>query len=382
MTDSQNKVDLKVSFARQNTSFSTEQNWPDFNALAKPVNYVVRRDGLWEVRSSRAGLFIRCREKFNKPLPGFPEETNSEIGLPRYGKIPNELFREILAFFKKICDETKDEVYVQTFWDPEQNKYFNYVPLQRVSGASVQFDRDTELEKRCPLVLETHSHNTMNAFFSGTDNADEKSDRFFGVVGKLNQNSPEWKFSYVCGGERVEVPHDTIFDMEPEVSFPDSWKSRITKYQQTVLSYGSENPWMEAQRQSQDRRTSQLDIESEIELAVGEARKATNSVAGERHFFQPGAQQSPEEDDKSEEVFLELLRGAVMKISIGGSEMSRIQKQRLFDRLVTAMSEEDVADLVGTMLEHGHEDIIESVLPSLPEDAQEVGNDSDPFLNE
>ena len=33
--------------------------------------------------------------------------------------------------------------------------------------------------------MDIHSHNTMGAFWSGTDNADEKETRLFGVLGKI-----------------------------------------------------------------------------------------------------------------------------------------------------------------------------------------------------
>lgn len=387
MTDNaQPKIDLKVFMARQNTGFLTDASWPNVNNVDKPVNYIVRRDGLWELRKSRAGIFVIQREKFATPLPGFPEERNVEFGRSHFGKIPLHLFREILAFFKSICDESKDEAYIQTFWDPAENRYFNHVPSQRVSGASVNFERDTALESRCHLVLETHSHNTMDAFFSGTDNADEKSDRFFGVIGHLNQQTPAMLFSFVCGGKRVIVDRNDIFEEEPEVSFPGDWKSRITKYPTATVGASSalEGSAMAGERSAMTARSyrgsGQMDIEDELDRAIDKARREVNGGSAEdQPFFTQGVTSRGVDDDDS--VLLDMTRSLTARLSNGGVEMTRTQKQRLFDKLVDSMSEEDIVDLVGSMLEAGYEESIVSVLPEdSAEDADTLAND--PFLNE
>jgi PRTRC genetic system protein A len=386
MTESsQPKLDLKTFLARQNTGFLTDAAWPDISNVEKPVNYIVRRDGVWELRKSRAGIFVIQREKFANPLPGFPEEQNVEYGRSHFGKIPLALFKEILAFFKSICDESKDEAYVQTFWDPVEKRYFNHVPAQRVSGASVNFERDTELEARCHLVLETHSHNTMDAFFSGTDNADEKSDRFFGVIGKLNQSSPATLFSFVCGGKRVIIKREDIFEEEPEVAFPGDWKSRITKYPtapvRTTSSSESTSLGNERAAMTHRSRPTQLDIETELEFAISDARRRMGGAAADHPFFQRSAASSDVDAD-DDELLIDLIKSTTARLSIGGVEMTRVQKQRLFDKLVDAMTDDDVADLIGSLLEAGHEETIVALLPEVADAAETDELPSDPFLNE
>jgi PRTRC genetic system protein A len=368
--------------ARQNTAFLTDVHWPD--TVEKPVNYIVRRDGLWELRNSRAGQFLIQKEKFAAPLPGFPEESNVERGIPHFGKIPIELYYQIQAFFKSICDESRDEAYVQTFWDSETSAYFNYVPRQRVSGASVHFDRDVDLEKRCALVLETHSHNTMNAFFSGTDNADEKSDRFFGVLGKLNQSTPETLFSFVCGGKRVIINRFDIFE-EPEVSFPGDWKSRITKHEYTAAKSYTSGYGMETQRSSMSdmftERAHQLDLETELELGIQEARTGLGGAVGEADFLPLG--DLPSVEKKSDTPLGTLVKEVTAKLENEGLTMSRIQKQRLFYKLVEAMSEEDVQGLLEALHDGGYE---RAIAESLPDDldvaSDESSDEKDPFIGD
>ena len=383
MTDViQPKVDLRVFMARQNTGFLTDAAWPDPSTISKPVNYIVRRDGVWELRKSRAGVFVIQREKFTSPLPGFPEEGNVEFGISNFGKIPINLFREILAFFKSICDESKDEAYVQTFWDPAEKRYFNHVPPQRVSGASVNFERDIGLEARCYLVLETHSHNTMGAFFSGTDNADEKSDRFFAVIGKLNNPTPEMLFSFVCGGKRVIISRHDIFEEEPEAQFPGDWKSRITKYPTApIRSFSSDESFsMEDERSSmtsRSRNPTQLDIETEIEMAITNAHRKLAAVSADATFFQNSIS-----DSDNDSKLQDLVRSTTARITNGGIEMTRVQKQRMFDKLVDAMTIDDVIDLVGSLLEAGYEESILSVLPEASDENISDSVHADPFLNE
>jgi len=64
--------------------------------------------------------------------------------------------------------------------------------------------------------------------------------------------------------------------------------------------------------------------------------------------------------------------------------MTRVQKQRMFEKLVAEMSSDDVEDLVGALLESGHEETIFSVLPveSVDGDTVDTSHSIDPFFNE
>ncbi len=379
-------MDLKTAIARQASDYYTSPEWPSFDALTKQINYVIRRDGLYEVRKNRVGVFVRKRESFTAPLPGFPEEKNVEFGRCHYGLIPAHLFQEIVSFFKSICDATSDEAYVQTFWDTEKKEFFNFVPIQRVSGASVHFERDEELEKRCVLVCETHSHNRMNAFFSGTDNADEKSDRFYVVIGKLDTRNPEALYSYVCGGTRYIVERSVIFDGDPEVSFPQEWKSRIVKYVTPTLSptpakttYGSPSTesWRKyAHLQHEDqydfddhftgyfRGNAPTSPHAQVESAFKGAKAALGGASSEQNFLGRSEKKiAANDDDKS--ALTTNLRKLIVALA-GGDKMSttRVQINKMFEQLVAVMSDDDIDDMVTAMLEAGHGDAIERLLPT------------------
>jgi hypothetical protein len=71
----------------------------------------------------------------------------------------------------------------------------------------------------------------MSAFFSGVDDKDEKSDRFYGVIGNVNTRNPVMKFRLIVGDIKTEIEADDIFDMpEDKVEFPKTWLNNVKKF--------------------------------------------------------------------------------------------------------------------------------------------------------
>jgi hypothetical protein len=56
----------------------------------------------------------------------------------------------------------------------------------------------------------------MDAFWSGTDDANENMTQFYGVWGKINDEQPKFLFRWVCAGTRVNVDPNILFDI-PQV---------------------------------------------------------------------------------------------------------------------------------------------------------------------
>lgn len=61
-------------------------------------------------------------------------------------------------------------------------------------------------------VLDVHSHHTMPAFFSSTDDADEGGLRFYAVVGDLAAARPEIALRAGVYGHHWPVPVETVFE--------------------------------------------------------------------------------------------------------------------------------------------------------------------------
>lgn len=67
-------------------------------------------------------------------------------------------------------------------------------------------------------VIDLHSHNSMAAFFSDTDNADEQGFRFYAVIGRIDTPRPEIRVRVGVYGHHLAVPATTVFaDLGPFV---------------------------------------------------------------------------------------------------------------------------------------------------------------------
>jgi PRTRC genetic system protein A len=188
----------------------------------KPLSYVMAENGMFEVRHNAIGTFTRKIEKVPdlKPL-----KEGFQWNVP---KLPWEMYEKAVGFFRQVMAEFSNaESYIQFFYDREKNEYFGHVPRQRVSGGGVSFDRDQVLEQKHLLVMEAHSHNTMNAFWSSVDNADEKADRLFMVIGALNNQTPEVKIRCGMAGHYIDMTIEQVFEKPIGPDIPRSWLDQI-----------------------------------------------------------------------------------------------------------------------------------------------------------
>lgn len=193
--------------------------------LDKLHNHVFQGDGDYLVVNNKIGKFI---VKMNDTKhPGLPEEIGGNKIQLKVPKIPGRIYYQILAFFRDICDTMGNaEAFVQVYFDNDNKEYVCHVPEQTVSGGSVRYDATENLNekdrKRYTFVFEIHSHNTMGAFWSGVDDADEKETKFYGVFGKIKSNVHEEKFRFMVMDKRIDVKKEHIFDFsEEEVSKED-----------------------------------------------------------------------------------------------------------------------------------------------------------------
>lgn len=191
------------------------------------------KNGLFERRASDIGAFIYKMQDLNIPyLSNLPEGLAAfKLTLPKPGY---GILLSIRDFFFDIMKRLNDaEVMVQLYWDKEEEKYFLYVPEQRVQKATIHFDHSQDLQGnpgRYVWMLDIHSHNTMGAFFSGTDSADEISTRVFGVMGTIaaNHTTTGWndkinfttKFRAGVNGKFIELAVPDIFNMEDLTPMP------------------------------------------------------------------------------------------------------------------------------------------------------------------
>lgn len=195
----------------------------------RPFSVIAGQDGFYEVRETALGRIVTKKEfvqEFDPIQPGF------QFGLP---KIPGVLLETTLAFFREYCQELKqNEVMVTVHYDLQEGKYILECPRQTVNRVRIFAELDNEYmhSERYIQVLQLHSHNSMDAFFSSIDDNDEKAYMLYGVAGRLDQITPDVLLRVGCNGQFIELPLEYIFEdftLESiDRSFPQEWKERIT----------------------------------------------------------------------------------------------------------------------------------------------------------
>jgi PRTRC genetic system protein A len=198
-------------------------NMDEALSAGKAISIVPARDGrVYEIRVTEMGRFI---------TPVTDCETLSDIQTgftPALPLIPSDLMMKVISFFRFYTRKGDEaEAVLNVYWDKDNGEFIADVPEQIVSKMSVD-SRISEkfADGRFIHYMDIHSHNSMRAFFSPTDDRDEKATRLYTVIGKLNEYVPEIKTRISNGGTFLEIDPSEIF--EPlSASFPQDWKSRV-----------------------------------------------------------------------------------------------------------------------------------------------------------
>lgn len=198
-------------------------NLEDAAKARKVISIVPSKDGrVYEIRNTEIGLFVTRTQDVEELDPIVP---CFRMKLP---KIPKDMLQQVIAFFRSYIQKgSVVEAMVNLIWDRQDEKYVIHVPGQVVSKASVKTAPSDLDDERYLHVADIHSHNTMSAKFSITDNEDEKATRLYIVIGKLDRYFPEINVRISNGGKFHQInPSDILEGME--VSYPSEWHSRVT----------------------------------------------------------------------------------------------------------------------------------------------------------
>lgn len=162
-------------------------------------------------------------------------------------RIPHGLWQRWIQLCFHFVDKVQSSVEVSIRIlrsEEDPSKYRFLVPEQKVSGATVRvdsFDKAIDIETGEVIdsyppvgwipVGSSHSHNTMPAFFSGTDDKYELGDPGIHiVVGSIVTKSRNYTIaaSVVGNGRRFKLEYDKLVDTTPVEGF---------KFHPDVLSY-------------------------------------------------------------------------------------------------------------------------------------------------
>ncbi len=256
----------------------------------KGVNFVVAKNGVFRVTVNRIGVFASRLIESKVPLnvPGLIDlKEGVTLRLP---KIPFEHWLKVLTFYRDVHTKDGTEASILFFWNHnkiviprmyESGKVINGVfedgqlviicPEQKNSSSLSEFHMDgmvNWLRENTTPLLETHSHHTMGAFWSATDNQNENMTQFYGVYGNIKDAAPKFLFRYVHGADKTDIPMwelfekpnvvtvshvhlgDTILEVEakgeyhgpwPAVQYPDDWMGQHSKSVYVPPTYAGHN---------------------------------------------------------------------------------------------------------------------------------------------
>lgn len=192
---------------------------------ARAYDYVLAGNGLFKrARSLHLAAQIPVVSTHIAGLPGLEPAIQLVI---RPGFISGRLLYAILTDARRHAYAGHEQMYRFRF----AGSLVRIVrPDQEAGAGSVHYDAGDQDGVICDL----HSHHTMSAFFSATDDCDEGGFRFYAVVGQVLAR-PEIRLRLGMYGDFVSLPMTALFtsagpfvdlngqedDVETEVSHDD-----------------------------------------------------------------------------------------------------------------------------------------------------------------
>jgi len=190
---------------------------------SKRFQYGIFANGIWQKRKEPIGNFTIQTHKLDGRSMGLTQDCafEFEFTLP---KIPITILRNIHKLYVDVSKKFKSEVYVSLYWDKIKEDYFIHVPKQEVSGAQVNFENEPEMLNNpdIVIVMDSHSHVNMSAFWSAQDIADQKASRLFSVLGKVDSPNPEILLTAGSNQQEKKLDVGDVFDFECEGLHEDS----------------------------------------------------------------------------------------------------------------------------------------------------------------
>ena len=171
-------------------------------------------DAAYQYVVAANGLFVRAEDSRIKALVPVATTEHLSHGLCPVEpfvrlKVPKVPYAFLLSLHKSAVKHVPNEAMYQLAYTAGSG-WECWMPSQTTTPTAVRF-QDTGRS-----TIDLHSHNSMNAFFSQTDDEDELGFRFYIVIGRLRR--VEWP-QILCRvgvyGHFWQCHPSDIFDIEP-----------------------------------------------------------------------------------------------------------------------------------------------------------------------
>jgi PRTRC genetic system protein A len=169
---------------------------------------------LYEYIMAANGIFLHAkRENLEVMFPflgGGQNLINGLEPLTPYVNLPSPIPTGYLwALIKKSREALPNEALFYLRF--ENGLWKGHIPNQVRSRAAVH-PVDPFNQACVDSLIEVHSHNTMDAIFSSTDNRDETGFKLFAVLGHVDRSPVNITVRVGVYGHFYEIPYDLVFE--------------------------------------------------------------------------------------------------------------------------------------------------------------------------
>ena len=129
-------------------------------------------------------------------------------------KIPQSFLTAIVSYFRQ--DLTKEAIVKVTYNKVLRRFFLRYPNMEETKAEKgyIIYNFSRWIQRDEITVLDIHSHNTMPAFFSATDDADEYIPGLYGVIGNLDSEQPTMAFRFSGWGIEKSLDMSELFAEE------------------------------------------------------------------------------------------------------------------------------------------------------------------------
>lgn len=162
------------------------------------------------------GVFLRAETHFwNALMPlavcqvrGLqPLRPHFQLNVPR---LPAALLNDVLADARRASvSQGRSKLNEALYWFHHTGEQIRVSrPRQQATPTQVRHAGAAPAD----VVLELHSHGSIPAFWSPTDNQDEQGALMYGVIGRLDSDRPEIRLRLGAYGYHFPLPLTVLFD--------------------------------------------------------------------------------------------------------------------------------------------------------------------------
>lgn len=154
------------------------------------------------------GLFIRAEDSnMEAMVPIAPARLHGLADVASYARL--KLPRVPMYFLRSVLDSARDALPNEAMYQftyAADDRWHCYKPGQLAGKCAVDFNG------RDDAVIDLHSHGSMPAFFSPTDNEDEQGLEFYAVIGNVNSDRPKILVRVGVYGHFMPVKSTAVFE--------------------------------------------------------------------------------------------------------------------------------------------------------------------------